>query len=199
MDAGLWNDYECNLLNDNNLLILDQHRHHGTFHVIWCWDWQLKWVASIWKIRGWALKLASNGKPNNIKFISTHCADKSLEHYTLFKDFSPALLNFASMCIIVFMFFGIPGNLITIFALARCKKVSQCKFPPGRAQQQNILRFAMQLQCSLSIYRARIYYFAVSICRWPPAHFTIGAGSTVSFLECENNFHFMRFSSQQVI
>lgn len=34
-----------------------------------------------------------------------------------------ALLNFASICCLLFMLLGIPGNLFTILALARCKKV----------------------------------------------------------------------------
>lgn len=42
----------------------------------------------------------------------------------LFKGYSVDLLNFASITCMVFMAVGIPGNLITIIALARCKKVS---------------------------------------------------------------------------
>lgn len=42
----------------------------------------------------------------------------------LFKGISPVLLYFASVCCVLFMLLGIPGNLCTIIALARCKKVS---------------------------------------------------------------------------
>lgn len=42
----------------------------------------------------------------------------------LFQGYSPALLTFASVCCVVYMMVGVPGNLITIIALFRCKKVS---------------------------------------------------------------------------
>ncbi|XP_025410048.1 uncharacterized protein LOC112683301 isoform X2 [Sipha flava] len=41
----------------------------------------------------------------------------------LFQGYSPALLTFASVCCIIYMMVGVPGNLITIIALFRCKKV----------------------------------------------------------------------------
>lgn len=47
------------------------------------------------------------------------------EFKNLFAGFSPVLLYFATICICVFMLVGIPGNLFTIIALARCKKVSE--------------------------------------------------------------------------
>lgn len=42
----------------------------------------------------------------------------------LFLGYSTALLRFASACCVLFMLVGIPGNLITIIALFRCKKVT---------------------------------------------------------------------------
>lgn len=47
------------------------------------------------------------------------------EYKNLFAGYSPVLLYFATVCIVVFMLVGIPGNLFTIIALARCKKVSE--------------------------------------------------------------------------
>jgi hypothetical protein len=44
------------------------------------------------------------------------------------QGFSPFMLDFAAACCLMFMCVGIPGNLITIFALARCKKVREEKF-----------------------------------------------------------------------
>jgi hypothetical protein len=41
----------------------------------------------------------------------------------LFHDYSASLLHFASACCVIFILVGIPGNLITIIALFRCKKV----------------------------------------------------------------------------
>lgn len=42
----------------------------------------------------------------------------------LFQHYPAGLLHFATAACIVFILVGIPGNLITIIALARCKKVS---------------------------------------------------------------------------
>lgn len=41
----------------------------------------------------------------------------------LFDGYPPGLLKFASVTCMVYMVIGVPGNLITIIALARCKKV----------------------------------------------------------------------------
>lgn len=41
----------------------------------------------------------------------------------LFNDYPPWLLYFAASCCAVFMLVGIPGNLITVAALFRTKKV----------------------------------------------------------------------------
>lgn len=41
----------------------------------------------------------------------------------LFQGYSPVLLTFASVCCVIYMMVGVPGNLITIIALFRCKKV----------------------------------------------------------------------------
>jgi hypothetical protein len=41
----------------------------------------------------------------------------------LFHGYSASLLHFASACCVIFILVGIPGNLITIIALFRCKKV----------------------------------------------------------------------------
>ena len=49
--------------------------------------------------------------------IITHNSDD------LFSDYPVALTDAAAICCIIFILLGIPGNLITIIALARCKKV----------------------------------------------------------------------------
>lgn len=46
------------------------------------------------------------------------------EFKDLFAGFSPVLLWFATISLVIYMLIGIPGNLFTIIALARCKKVS---------------------------------------------------------------------------
>ena len=43
---------------------------------------------------------------------------------TLFAGYPPWLLYFAAGCCLLFMLIGIPGNLITVAALFRTKKVS---------------------------------------------------------------------------
>lgn len=49
--------------------------------------------------------------------------DEALAAVALFEDYPEYLLTFAAGCCMLFMLLGIPGNLITIIALARCKKV----------------------------------------------------------------------------
>lgn len=55
--------------------------------------------------------------------LDTYNTDEELAAVELFKDYPEGLLRFASVCCVLFMLVGIPGNLITIVALARCKKV----------------------------------------------------------------------------
>lgn len=42
----------------------------------------------------------------------------------LFADYPQPLLDFAVFCCVLFIVLGVPGNLITIIALVKCKKVS---------------------------------------------------------------------------
>ncbi|RZF46521.1 hypothetical protein LSTR_LSTR009303 [Laodelphax striatellus] len=48
---------------------------------------------------------------------------QDLDSIPLFQGYPTALLRFASVCCLLFMMVGIPGNLITIIALFRCKKL----------------------------------------------------------------------------
>lgn len=61
--------------------------------------------------------------------VNTHDWQNDLDA-EMFQGYSPALLTFASVCCVVYMMVGVPGNLITIIALFRCKKVSAftCRF-----------------------------------------------------------------------
>lgn len=59
-----------------------------------------------------------------VKGLDEYASDADLAAVTLFQDYPPSLLKFASACCIIFMTIGIPGNFITIIALARCRKVS---------------------------------------------------------------------------
>ncbi|XP_035437483.2 G-protein coupled receptor moody-like [Spodoptera frugiperda] len=57
------------------------------------------------------------------KFGMSYSSGEDLASVKLFKCYSDTLLGFASACCVAFMVIGIPGNLTTIIALARCRKV----------------------------------------------------------------------------
>lgn len=52
-----------------------------------------------------------------------------LERVELFRGYPTLLLQAAAACCLLFVVVGVPGNLITIIALNRCKKVSR-PLPP---------------------------------------------------------------------
>ncbi|XP_059482547.1 protein trapped in endoderm-1-like [Neocloeon triangulifer] len=54
---------------------------------------------------------------------SASSTDADFPGENLFKGYSPVLLDLAVACCVLFILLGIPGNLITIIALLRCKKV----------------------------------------------------------------------------
>lgn len=60
--------------------------------------------------------------------LEDYASDSELAQVELFKDYPEALLHFASACCVIYLLIGIPGNLITIIALARCKKVHSILF-----------------------------------------------------------------------
>jgi len=62
-------------------------------------------------------------KNTSVAAVNTHEWQNDLD-MEMFQGYSPALLTFASVCCVVYMMVGVPGNLITIIALFRCKKVS---------------------------------------------------------------------------
>ncbi|KAI5699651.1 hypothetical protein M8J75_006469 [Diaphorina citri] len=55
----------------------------------------------------------------NISFLNEISDDSDIP---LFPGYPMVLLQFASACCLLFILLGIPGNLITIIALFRCKK-----------------------------------------------------------------------------
>ncbi|KAL0878945.1 hypothetical protein ABMA27_003938 [Loxostege sticticalis] len=63
------------------------------------------------------------GTNDSVLGLDEYESDEALAAVELFVGYPDALLTFASICCGVFMVIGIPGNLITIVALARCKKV----------------------------------------------------------------------------
>lgn len=71
--------------------------------------------------------ISSNRNVEHFSFVNndtiTSFSEDDLDDVQLFQGYSTTLLRFASICCVLFMFVGIPGNLITIIALFRCKKV----------------------------------------------------------------------------
>lgn len=57
--------------------------------------------------------------------VVTALSDADLAAIELFQGYPDGLLKFATACCVIFMLIGIPGNLITIVALARYEKVSK--------------------------------------------------------------------------
>ncbi|XP_023945655.1 G-protein coupled receptor moody-like [Bicyclus anynana] len=55
--------------------------------------------------------------------VVTSLSDSELAAIELFKGYPDGLLKFATACCVIFMLIGIPGNIITIVALARYEKV----------------------------------------------------------------------------
>lgn len=64
---------------------------------------------------------------------------------TFFQGYSEDLLQFASMSCLVFMCIGVPGNLLTIMALLRCKQVCTPVEKGGAALCPRILEAAVVL------------------------------------------------------
>ncbi|XP_069173736.1 D(2) dopamine receptor [Procambarus clarkii] len=55
--------------------------------------------------------------------VSANLANVTHGREPLFADYPPHLLDFAVFCCVLFIVLGVPGNLITIIALVKCKKV----------------------------------------------------------------------------
>ncbi|XP_028177879.1 G-protein coupled receptor moody-like [Ostrinia furnacalis] len=70
-----------------------------------------------------ALVNVSVTKNDSMLGLDEYESDEALAAVELFIGYPDALLTFASLCCMLFMVVGVPGNLITIIALARCKKV----------------------------------------------------------------------------
>lgn len=60
--------------------------------------------------------------------LTSYSTDGELAAVKLFTDYPEGLMKFATVCCYVFMVIGIPGNIVTIVALARYKKVRNILF-----------------------------------------------------------------------
>lgn len=68
--------------------------------------------------------MAINDTDTNSSILGIKEVIENPDSAILFGDYPQWLLYFAAGCCVLFMFIGIPGNLITIVALFRTKKVS---------------------------------------------------------------------------
>lgn len=68
--------------------------------------------------------IANQSNTSGLSSVIERYTDEQLGSLQLFKGYPKPLLQFTAVCCMLFMIIGIPGNLVTIFALARCKKVS---------------------------------------------------------------------------
>lgn len=56
--------------------------------------------------------------------LDQYKTDEELAEVPLFLNYPDELLKFAVACCCIFTVIGIPGNIITIVALSKCRKVS---------------------------------------------------------------------------
>lgn len=64
-----------------------------------------------------------NVSQSDLAVLNYNGSYKELAAIELFQNYPDRLLNFAAVCCLLFMCIGIPGNLVTIIALARYEKV----------------------------------------------------------------------------
>ncbi|XP_023945650.2 G-protein coupled receptor moody [Bicyclus anynana] len=120
--------------------------------------------------------------PNNsLRALVTDADYAAVE---LFKEYPDALMKFAFACCVISMIIGIPGNLITIIALSRYKRVRNAT-----------AIFIMNLSCadllfccitpplSASTFLNRSWTHGRVLCRlYPPARYTLIAVSVFTIL-----------------
>lgn len=61
--------------------------------------------------------------------LDEYNSDEELASVPVFVDYPDALLNFSAACTIIVMIIGIPGNICTIVALSKYRKVSLSRIP----------------------------------------------------------------------
>lgn len=87
-------------------------------------DWAMHWFSTNNGLPDKNRSLLNVYHQENVSEVANnHDWQNDLET-ELFQGYSPALLTFASICCVIYMMVGVPGNLITIIALFRCKRVS---------------------------------------------------------------------------
>ena len=67
--------------------------------------------------------MGNNDTESNVSDFEIEAVIEDPGSAILFNDYPPWLLHFAASCCALFMLIGIPGNLITVLALFRTKKV----------------------------------------------------------------------------
>lgn len=67
--------------------------------------------------------IGNHANTSGLSNMAERYTDEQLGSLQLFEGYPKPMLQFTAVCCMLFMVIGIPGNLVTIFALARCKKV----------------------------------------------------------------------------
>lgn len=67
--------------------------------------------------------IGNQSNTSGLSSVVERYTDEQLGSLQLFEGYPKPLLQFTAVCCMLFMVIGIPGNLVTIFALTRCKKV----------------------------------------------------------------------------
>ncbi|XP_030037162.2 G-protein coupled receptor moody-like [Manduca sexta] len=111
----------------------------------------------------------------------------------LYTDYPEWLLQFAGACCILFMVIGIPGNLVTIIALARCRKVRNATaIFIINLSCSDLLFCCFVLPLQTSIFYQRAWIHGKLLCRLLPlARYALVAVSLFTILAITINRYIM--------
>ncbi|XP_004928434.1 G-protein coupled receptor moody [Bombyx mandarina] len=125
--------------------------------------------------------------------LDEYRSDAELADVELFKDYPEPLLRFASACCVLFMLVGIPGNLITIIALARCKKVRNATAVfIMNLSCSDLLFCCFNLPLAASTFWRRSWAHGKTLCRmFPLARYALVAVSLFTVLAITINRYVM--------
>ncbi|XP_053608665.1 G-protein coupled receptor moody-like [Plodia interpunctella] len=133
---------------------------------------------------GELIKNATSVNGDNYEFLGLdeYVSDEALAAVDLFEGYHDGILRFASVCCMVFMLIGIPGNLITIIALARCKKVHNATaLFIINLSLSDLLFCCLELPMAATTFWAKSWVFGITMCRvFPMAKYGLVAVSLFS-------------------
>ncbi|XP_013192312.2 G-protein coupled receptor moody [Amyelois transitella] len=114
--------------------------------------------------------------------LDEYASDEILAAVELFEGYQDGILQFASACCMIFMLIGIPGNLITIIALARCKKVHNATaLFIINLSLADLLFCCLELPMAATTFWTKSWIFGITMCRlFPMAKYGLVAVSLFS-------------------